>query len=125
MVVQRYGGAGPQQEHPHAEHLRLADVHVGDRRGAVLERQRGGRAAVGSPRGELQVRRPHFRHQALQFALVLQERFSGVFTEPNRTPVREEGLSGDSLDDGSHVAVTWHHTGARSGGPVRSPLEPR
>ncbi|CAB1460885.1 unnamed protein product [Pleuronectes platessa] len=41
VVVQRYGGAGPQQEHPHAEHLRLADVHVVMRRTSARLRASG------------------------------------------------------------------------------------
>lgn len=45
VVVQRYGGSGAQQEHPHAEHLRLADVHVGDR-GALEPRCPGARLSV-------------------------------------------------------------------------------
>ena len=59
VVVQRDGGAGPQQEHPHAEHLRLADVHVGDR-GALELRRPGARFAF--PGSDLQVRRPDRGH---------------------------------------------------------------
>lgn len=112
VVVEGDGGAALQQEHPHAELVRLADVHVGDRgRAGVVEGGTRG-AVIGPPRDELQVWSSHFRHQAPQFAVVLQEGFAGLLPEPRRAPEGHQSLPGYSLDDGAHGAVRGHHTEA-------------
>lgn len=112
VVVQRDGGAAFQQEHPHAELVRLADVHVGDRRHSVVVRVRPRRAVLGSPRDELQVSRSDFRHQAFQLTVVLYEGLSALLTESWWVPEGDQSLSGYSLDDGSHGTVAWHHPGS-------------
>lgn len=59
VVVQRDGGPGPEQEDPHAEHLRLADMHVGDR-GALEPRCPG--AGFAFPGTDFQVGGPERSH---------------------------------------------------------------
>lgn len=66
MVVERNGGPARQQEHPHAEHLRLADVHVADRGALQPRRRRRARVAPGS---DFKVRRSDGGHQRDQFAV--------------------------------------------------------
>lgn len=59
VVVQWYGGSGVEQEHPHAEHVCLADVHVGDR--GVLTPRRC-RARGGFSGDDFQVGSPDLRY---------------------------------------------------------------
>lgn len=119
MVVQRDGGAGPQQEHPHAERLRLADVHVRDR--GALEPRRPGAALA--PAGiELQVRGPDGGHQGEQ---LVRRRSVVPVGRRLHAPEGHVCLLGYSLDEGGFV-VPRHSNGYQSvdgSGPKEAPFQ--
>lgn len=67
MIVERNGGPSLQQEHTHAEHLCLADVHVADRGALQPRRRHGARFAVWW--SEFKVRRSDRGHQRNEFGV--------------------------------------------------------
>lgn len=115
VVVQRDAGAAPQQEHAHAEALRLADVHVADGRHHAGPREPPARRRRRRrpPRRQVQVFGAHLVQQLLQPVQVLPE------GRPRRAAEGDARLPRHPLDQGGHVVPG--HGGARPGPAAPGP----